>query len=342
MIKTSIQQVSLVKEALKKTPDNNTPATVPPAAPPAGDMSAARQANTQKFKDLFNQMNEHSVAGRTTEAHGIKGKIKDLAMNAPKGSIDVGKLGMMRERQLEPPDARKPLTHADMTEVINHHLSDVRNLKDIHQNHGGDDTIRTLMHTMGANGEPKQYSNIKFNKPGIHEDLLDLVFPGKADWDRTTQRHLGVPSKAPFANTAPDPKLEEEVGRTWDDVMDVHDMHDGSPSSEARMKAHENAVVKRGLDLLRRHANLTDKIADLKSGGSLHYNTGGNYEIRHPKGNVHAWHDDSSGTTSYNQHRDDNQDGTGFTEDIAASKPIQDHIDEAIDAIKKHRKHAKY
>lgn len=338
MIKTTIEQVTLVNQVLKKTPDGT-----PPEAPqPAVDMSEARKANSKKLTDLFGKMNEHSAAGRVGPAGEIKGQIKDLALKAPKGSIDVGHMGIMREHQLQSGNTRKPLSHEDMEEVINHHLSDAKSLKDIHQNHGGDDTIRTLMHTMGANGNPKQYSNLKFNKPGLHEDLLDLVWGNKADHDRSTQRHKGVMPQAPFAKTPYDPDLNAKVQKTGEALMGGGGDEEYGLDNKTITKAHEKAVVDRGLELLRRHHGLYDKVADLKSGGSVHYNTKGNYTVKHPQGDMHVWHDDKGNHSSYNQHKDENEDGSGFDEAIAASKPIQDHVDEAIAAIKEHRKKARY
>lgn len=339
MIKTTIEQVTLVNQVLKKTPDSPPK----PAVAPVGDMAEARKANSGKLKELFSKMNEHSAANRIAEADGVKGQIKDLALKAPKGSIDVGHMGMMREHQLENANKRKPLSHQDMAEVINHHLGDAKSLKDIHQNHGGDDTIRTLMHTMGANGEPKSYSHLKFNKPGLHEDLLDLVWKGKGEYDRGTQRHKGVMPMAPFAKTPYDKDLDAKVQKTGHALMSGGD--DGDEygfDNKTITKAHEKAVVDRGLELLRRHHNLYDKVADLKSGGSVHYNTRGNYSVKHPQGEVNVWHDDRANHASYNQHKDENEDGSGFDEANAASKPIQDHMDEAVAAIKEHRKKARY
>jgi hypothetical protein len=254
MIKTTIEQVSLVSEALKKAPGS----TPPPSAPTPSNMDEARQANKKKLTEMFGKMNEHAVAGRSHEVNQIKGEIKNLALKAPKGSIDVGHLGMMRENHLPISGSRvRAFSKGDMEEIINHHLGDAKSLKDIHQNHGGDDTIRTLMHVMGANGSPRQYSNLKFNKPGVHEDLLDLIWEGKAQFDRDTQRHKGVMPRAYFTNTPVDPKLDDEVHRTgnslWtedeDDTLGVDRKH--------KFTAHENAVVARGLERFKRHHKLT-------------------------------------------------------------------------------------
>jgi len=90
-------------------------------------------------------------------------------------------------------------------------------------------------------------------------------------------------------------------------------------------------------------------IAKLTSGGTVEHHPAGksstghnhsdNYTIKHPKGNVHVWHDRGveGGWQSYNQHKEDNDDGSGFDTKHANHPKIQAHIDEGIKAIKAHQ-----
>lgn len=89
-------------------------------------------------------------------------------------------------------------------------------------------------------------------------------------------------------------------------------------------------------------------IAKLSSGGTVEHHPGGikdghkhadNYTIKHPKGNIHVWHDRQvkGGHQSYNQHKEDNEDDSGFAKEHANHPKIQAHIDEGIKVIKDHQ-----
>lgn len=265
MIKTTIEQVKLVSEVLKKTPDAPTPTSTAPI--PSSNIEEQRNANHKKFTDMFNKMNDHTTNGRHDEASKVRGEIKNTALIAPKGSVDVGRLNEMRERQLMGTVTRnsqghawtdhgRQVNHDDVAEIINHHLGDAKSLKDIHDNHGGEKTIEALMRTMGANGIPKNYSNLKFNKPGIHEDLLDLINPHKADHDRKKQRHKGVFQQAYFSKTPVDPELNHQVNETFDKMFEEDDNGNYGHYDKHISKAHENAVVARGIEHFKRHHKL--------------------------------------------------------------------------------------
>ena len=66
------------------------------------------------------------------------------------------------------------------------------------------------------------------------------------------------------------------------------------------------------------------------SAGHLYYGGKDNYIITHEKGNVHVWYDYDARWASYSQHKEDNEDDSGFDIDIATSDSIQAHIDEGI------------
>ena len=82
-------------------------------------------------------------------------------------------------------------------------------------------------------------------------------------------------------------------------------------------------------------------VANLSSGGKVihHTKTPNNYTIKHPKGDVHVFHDGTAekGWASYNQHKEDNENGSGFPKHLANHPKIQAHIDEGIKAIKAHQ-----
>ena len=259
LVKSLNGQWKLVSEVLKKTPQNTTP---PTTSAPSGDINEQRESNHKQLSTLFNTMNDHAVSGRNDQAKAVKGQIKDFALKAPKGSIDIGRLGDMREQHVPLKEVgrgyggttlnHRPLNHVDMADIINHHIGDAKGLKDIYENHGGEKTIKTLMRTMGGNGVPSEYSTLHFSKPGVHEDLLDLVNPRKNCNDRKLKRHLGVMGKAPFSSTPVDPELHKKAVDTWNVIM--HHSGEGDEwENKVAVKAHEEAVVERGIERFKRH-----------------------------------------------------------------------------------------
>ena len=271
LIKNALGQWQIIKEELYKAPvDPKVPTTPPvqpadttpevtaPALTPA--TLSPRDQNSQHLTGLFNQMKEHHVGEDLANALALKGQIKDHILNAPKGSIDFGVLGDLREKQHKGSPlgdigrfSQCAINHQDMAEMINHHLGDARSIKDIHDNHGGMKAVETLMRTMGANGDPSEYSHLKFKKPGLHEDLLDLVNPGKAINDRHERRHEGVLPRTYLDHVSSNPKLDKKVEDTHEDLWSDDNQNWDNYSI---MKAHEDAVVARGLDKFKRHFKL--------------------------------------------------------------------------------------
>ena len=276
LIKNALGQWNIIKEELRKAPVDPkvpaTPAVQPAAATPTPEVTPAptptaplspRDQNSQHLKGLFDQMKEHHLKEDLVKVKALKGQIKDHLLKAPKGSIDFGVLGDLRENQhkgvaLEGNGwrARRAIDHKDMAEIINHHLGDAKSIKDIHDNHGGMKAVEALMRTMGANGDPVAYSNLKFKKPGLHEDLLDLVNPGKAQSDRQNRRHEGVLPRTYLESTPSDPKLHKKVEDTWSDGDGEDEDGYQGWDNPSKAKDHEDAVIARGLDKFKRHFKL--------------------------------------------------------------------------------------
>lgn len=241
-----ISQLKLVREMLKKTPNDAVP--VPPALPATKE---AREVHKNIVADMFSDVKKHMDAGQHDETQAAIGKLKNFAVTAPKGSIDIGHFG-----KLSDPLLTKDGHHMiDTTDIINHHLGDAKSLKDIYLNHGGEDTIKHLMRSMGANGETAQYSNFHFKKPGLHEDLLDMVNPGKAALDRENNRHLGVLPSKYMGNTEPLDHLDQEVTKAHNGFFDT--IFKGEDPTHEQEEALTNAVVARGIDTFKRHHGLT-------------------------------------------------------------------------------------
>ncbi len=199
---------------------------------------------------LFGKLNGATKAGNQQAINAYKGDIRSYSLGLPKGSLDIGHLGKLREASAKN-GATRPIAHHELAEIINHHVGDVKSLKDLHQKNGGDAALETVMRTMGANGHPEEYSHMKFKNPGVHADILDLVQPGKGGEDRKLH---GLPP-ADFTSTPNDPNLDSDVDRTYDDMSGSWDGEEGTHDSNLE-KLHENAVVKRGVERFKRHHKL--------------------------------------------------------------------------------------
>jgi len=262
LIKNALGQWRLVSDMLRKSPED-APKPVQPIINP--DINA----NSEKLSKLFSAQNEHVIHGRAREAHEVKGQIKDMVLRAPKGSIDIGHLGKLRDTQLKitPPDSgewkgkRQPLRDEDMEEIISKHLGDAKNLKDIHDNHGGLKTVEAVLKTIGSKANPTFYSGLKFKNPNLHLDMIDLMNPDKGNEstrsegeDSHTLRAKGIFPKSSFARTAPHPDLHQKVKETWDE-MKRNSAHTRDPD-EVTNSAHEKAVMDRAIDRFKRHYKL--------------------------------------------------------------------------------------
>lgn len=265
IIKTTLEQISvladrktLIKtrsngqwELLTKGDDNTTPGKVPTS--PVS--SSPHIASNKKFAELFGNLNHHikeAKAGKTSYVNGARGAIKSYALSLPKGQIDLGNLGKLREAHDKiaptgnPRARRRPITKDDMAEIINHHVGDAPSLKHIHDNNGGEHAIATLARTMGANGDPQEYSAFKFKNPQLHTDLLDLVNPGKHKYEVKA-------ISSTYENTHADEPFELDVIEANHDLM--ADQPDGSAGydNDHIRKQLTNAAAKRAVHRFKKH-----------------------------------------------------------------------------------------
>src|ERR1035437_4957538 len=196
------------------------------------------EAHNGHLTTLFQQMNGAAKVGDQAGVDLHKGKIKDYVLKTPAGGIDLGHLGKLRETsEKHVADNKRPMTHDDMSEMINHHAGNAKDLQDIYHKHGGEGAIETLMRTIGANGTPAQYSNLKFKDPKVHEELEGLV-----------HGNAGISTASPLgAANLIDPKLQSDVDKTYDEMYET-----GDGDEVKAKKDHENAVVKRSMDVFKK------------------------------------------------------------------------------------------
>jgi len=219
---------------------------------------------------LHDQVEEQT--GERPQLHSvdnIRGAIRKYALGLPKGQIDLGHLGKLREAQdeidLEDDNTygsfkRKPISHEDMAEIINHHTGDAPSLKHIHDNNGGIDAIETLAHTHGADNLAPHSYNIRAHKNNqIWADMHDLMRPDHRipleDWGIGDERVTYTPT---YGKVESDPKLDRKVQNAHEKAMSTWDWDYQGPHEESKhlRKQLNNAVVKRALDRFKKHHKL--------------------------------------------------------------------------------------
>lgn len=246
-------------------------------------------------------LDHHEEAtGKRPELHSLdatRGAIKTFAHALPKGQIDLGHLGKLREAQTKHtsgPYSARSLNHEDMAEIINHHFGDAPSLKHIHDHGGGTDAIETLVHTMGANGNPQRYSSLKFKNPQLHHDLLHLINPRKQAWEnrhepRMADQELGKlysrmarstsdeefqrlemqmnarhadlaqknpPIKSTYEDTPASPEHDAAVHTAHRRVMDYDENDNAGYDNPEYTKKLTNTAAARAVDRFKRHHKL--------------------------------------------------------------------------------------
>lgn len=255
LIKSALGQWKLIGDTLKKTKDGD-PVPAPAPLPANNDMKESRD----KLTSLFSEQNEHAAADRGEHAHSMRGKIKDMVLNAPKGMVDIGHLARMQDNQIavgkgeHPEFKHQPVTREDMEEMINHHLGHHNSLKQIHDKHGIKG-VEAVLRTVGSDAAPRRYTGLKFKNPNVYLDAMHLMNPGKDVEDRSEPgaRAEGIFPNSAYHKTRADPQLHDDVVKKYNDVVQSDDEDDDSTSQNKRF---EDAVTKRGLDIFKRHHKL--------------------------------------------------------------------------------------
>jgi hypothetical protein len=261
----------------------------------AKDLADVDPSHNEKISKMFDKLNEHAKNGDFDNMSKVKGEIKDYALKAPKGSIDLGHFTDHREEhstmdkhapksagwraggeytpeeEQQNESARKfyqgKFKHSDFVDIINHHVGDqLKSLKQVADKRGMG-AVKGLMRAMGANCDGTEdtggYSNLKLH-PRLHYDIMDVMNPGKSDYYRKSPegKAAGLLPVSAFHRTQADPDLHQKVVDTWnnmyvdDEDPNNEDEYPGSNPTKARV--HEDAVMDRGLELFKRHYNIDD------------------------------------------------------------------------------------
>ncbi len=241
-----------------KTPNNNLHYDWCDGLKAGAGASGKHAASNTKFTELFNNLNSHikaSRAGQPADVAGARGAIRSYALGLPKGQIDLGHLGKLREKSdkftaptgspYKRPQAARPITHEDMEEIISHHVGDAPDLKHIYDNNGGDGAIETLGRQTGADGlnEVSRYK-ASFKNAKIPASIADLMRPGHGVVDDN-----GNYIEGDYKDTHADPQYQKEVEQAHDALT-----HMGQYADHAKiMKELDDAAAKRAVHRFKKH-----------------------------------------------------------------------------------------
>jgi hypothetical protein len=202
-------------------------------------------ANRSIIKGMFDKMNDHAIAGDKKNAEATADHIRNFILSQPEGHIDFGHLNQLREGQ-KTPEGRKNISHTDMNNFFNHHLKNAKDLKEVHDKHGGLGAVESIMRSVGADGNLDFYTA----HPSVHHmlDAIDLMRPDRSNRFRESSEDYGF-GKVPDVKYKGDfdPALHKKVVSTFEDML-----------SGNTPKLHENAAVNRGLDLFKRYHGIKD------------------------------------------------------------------------------------
>jgi len=262
LIKSALGQWSIVSDTLNTLPQKDMT-----TLSKTSDIAPMDPTHNEKITDMFKAHSEAIKHGDMDKARDVKGAIKHYALTSPKGSLDIGHLSEQREGQADVDDVTTRdwsarVTQEDMIDIINHHVGDKeRSLKNIHSKFG-DDGVKALMHSIGADGggpRHPDYTNLKLH-PVLHHNISSLMNPGITDEWRKEDKHKGVLPFPPWHKTQEDvlkdPDHTKKVDSTYDGLFGTGD---DDQFQTIPMKAHNNAVVDRGLDIFKNHYKNSEK-----------------------------------------------------------------------------------
>jgi len=167
--------------------------------------------------------------------------ILDFLKKAPKGSIDIGHAFNVT-----------PRSSSDFDDMIGHHLDGVRDLKDIHDHHGGLDAVEGILRNYhGRGGTPSEYTGLNFGKHNkkVHAEAMDLVNPGKGAMEDVDEKDT-----VDYRQHT-DPVLDKHVDHTWDAYEKAQDLEDEDDTIE-KEEEHAQSVFNRAMDAFKRYHKL--------------------------------------------------------------------------------------
>jgi len=222
------------------------------------------------FADYHDALDAKSP--RALQQHS--GAIRDLVNNASPGSIDLGHLSYLQNKAADafkasdmPHHGGLRFSHEDLRNAFDRHLDDsVKNLKDVHDHHGIE-AVKGLSRAIGANTDPyhegkhgptvfHDHDNLAL-KPHLVGDVQALNLGAYGHHKTVSATSPGDILYYEYDNSNAKPKddattarheaLNDKVSSTYEDAL----------SGDLRkLKAHEDAVVDRGVAHFKHHHGL--------------------------------------------------------------------------------------
>jgi len=187
-------------------------------------------------------------------------KVTDFIKKAPKGSIDFGHVF---DKIKKNPSLKHITDQSDFLDSLNHHLDGVRDLKDIHDHHGGLDAVEGILRNYHGHGGESTYIPLHLGKHNqkIIAESNDIMYPGKGKWMHDPRFSIKEddgteldPSKRIQYEPHFDQGLNKEVADSWSNVMEEvgPDFKSGHPGFDA----HQDKVIHRAMDTFKKYHRL--------------------------------------------------------------------------------------
>jgi len=235
-----------VKDENESTPAKNLRASHPTLGNALYPPNKEQYKNSNKVLQTKNKIAIDDTMDLIGKDALHESSLSEFIRKAPKGSIDFGHIF---DKVKGNPDLKGVVRSSDFIDGLNHHLNGVRDLKDIHDHHGGLDAVEgVLKHYHGANGVPTQYSSLNFGKHNkkIHAESQSLV--GGTIFDDEPNQNL--------PEYEYDPRLHKETLDSWDSWMDALDEDHESPKADQEMKRHGRSAINRAMHSFKNYHKL--------------------------------------------------------------------------------------
>jgi hypothetical protein len=229
-----------VKDENESTPAKNLRSAYPTMGNAFHPVHGDTYSNSNKVLQTKNKIALDDMMDLIGKGGMDASHLHNFIKKAPKGSIDFGHI--FDKVKGDPDNLKHVVRSSDFIDGLNHHLDGVRDLKDIHDHHGGLDAVEgVLKHYHGANGTPLEYSSLNFGKHNkkIHAESQAIVGSGIRD-DEPGQN---------LPDYEFDPQLHKETVDTYRKAISGDNWENDS-------KIHGRAAIKRAMDAFKKYHKL--------------------------------------------------------------------------------------
>jgi hypothetical protein len=216
--------------------------------------------NTNKVLQTKNKIALDDMMDLASKGGIPSSHVTDFIKKAPKGSIDFGHVF---DKIKKNPSLKNITNQSDFMDGLSHHLDGVRDLKDIHDHHGGLDAVEGILKNYHGHGGESEYIPLHLGKNNqkLIAESNDLMNPGKGGWMYDPRHDIKEddgtqldPAKRIQYEPHFDPDLNKEVADSWENTR----QYDGPDfeSGHSGFDTHQGKVLRRAMDAFKKYHKL--------------------------------------------------------------------------------------